>query len=147
MVQKKNLEKNSQWNSKCKNNGVRAHFKITVITSLCLIALTLFVAIGCDKPGTSPKTCNVDNPLTDLSWLKAKIEEFNLLSKENPKLDVAIYQCEYGKKETGFLIDEGNIKPFYNCNGEVLCIMGGFAGETCSELKIVRQELIWKINN
>lgn len=152
MVQQKNLEKNLQWILKCKNNGVRAHFKkrlwfIAITTALCLIVSTLFIAIGCDKPKTSPTTCNVDNPLTDLPWLKIKIDEFNLLFQENPRLDVTIYQCEYGKKESGFLIDEGNIKPFYNCNGEVLCIMGGFAGETCSELKIVRQELIWKINN
>ena len=91
--------------------------------------------------------CNFDNPLTDLPWLKEKIDEFNLLAQESQSISIAIYQCKYGSEEIGFLVDEGNIKPFYNCKGEILCIMGGDAGETCSELNIVEQELIWKINN
>jgi len=90
--------------------------------------------------------CKFENPLTDLSWLKAKVDEITLLYQGNP-LRISIYQCKYGNEETGFLIDKGNIKPFYNCNGDILCIMGGFVGETCSELNIVSQELIWEINN
>jgi hypothetical protein len=105
----------------------------------------LFFANSCEKP---PVT-NVENPLTDLPWLKAKVEEFNLLFQENPDLSVAIYQCKYGNNETGFLIDESNTKPFYNWNGEVLCIIGGVAGETCSELNIdfANKKLIWKMGN
>jgi len=117
---------------------------LTVIATLCLIVVNLFMVTNCKKP---EKLCNVDNPLTDLLWLKTKIDEFNLLSQENPKLSVTIYQCKYGNGEAGFLIDEGNIKSLYNCSGDVLCIMGGFAGETCSEINIVSKELIWKINN
>jgi len=125
----------------------KKQFRFT-ITFFCLIVISLFVTIGCTKPPEKQhKVCNVDNPLTDLSWLKEKIDEFYLLSQENPNLSVAIYQCKYGNEETGFLVDEGNVKPFYNCVGNVLCIMGGFAGETCSELDIVNKELIWKINN
>jgi len=119
----------------------------TVITKLCLVVVTLFAANGCDKSEIPPTACNVDNPLTDLPWLKEKIDEFNLLVQENQNLSIAIYQCKYGNEEIGFLIDEGNTKPFYNCNGDILCIMGGFAGETCSELNILSQELIWEINN
>ncbi|MCL2327079.1 MAG: hypothetical protein FWC39_01060 [Bacteroidetes bacterium] len=93
---------------------------------------------------TTKIVCEFENPLTDLSWLKEKIEEFNLLIQENPNLSIAIYQCTYGNEEIGFLIDKGNTKPFYNCKGEVLCTMGGVAGETCSELNIVSQKLIWE---
>ena len=122
----------------------------TVITILCLVAVTFIVAGGCYKPEilptNSPSTCNFDNPLTDLPWLKEKIDGFNLLAQENQNLPIAIYQCKYGSKEIGFLIDAGNTKPFYNCEGEILCIMGGFAGETCSDLNIVSQELIWEKN-
>jgi len=119
----------------------------TMITTLCLVVVTLLAAFGCDKSKKPVNICNVDNPLTDLPWLKEKIDEFNLLAQESQNLSIAIYQCKYGSDDVGFLIDEGNTKPFYNSSGEVLCIIGGFAGETCSELNIVSQELIWKIND
>jgi len=103
----------------------------------------LFLSLSCQKD----KVCHVNNPLADLPWLKTKINEFNLLSQGNPTLTVAIYQCKYGNGKTGFLVDEGNIKSLHNCSGDVLCIMGGFAGETCSELRIDNAELIWENNN
>jgi len=90
--------------------------------------------------------CKFENPLTDLPWLKAKIDEITLLFQSNP-MQVAIYKCIYGDEQTGFLEDRGNVGFFYNCEGETLCILGGFAGENCSELNIISQELIWNINN
>jgi len=119
----------------------------TVIAMLCLVVVTLFATSGCEKSEIPHKTCNVENPLTDLPWLKSKVNEITLIVQSGNPLSVSIYQCVYGDEETGFLVDKGNTKSFYNCNGELLCIMGGFAGETCSELNIVSQELIWKINN
>jgi hypothetical protein len=119
----------------------------TVITTLCLVVVSLFAASGCDKTEVLPTMCNFDNPLTDLPWLKEKIDEFNLLTQENQSISIAIYQCKYGNEETGFLEDRGNIAFFYDCEGETLCIMGGDAGETCSELNIVSKEIIWKLNN
>ena len=119
--------------------------KMTLIFTMFLIVLMgSFSACKEKEETTKELMCNVENPLTDLPWLKAKVDEITLLSQDNPLICIAIYQCTYGNNETGFLIDEGNIKPFYNCNGEILCIMGGDAGETCSELDIVKQELIWK---
>jgi len=125
----------------------KKQFRFT-ITIFCLIVFNLFVTIGCTKPPEKQhKVCNVDNPLTDLSWLKEKIDELHLLFQENPNLSIAIYQCKFGGEKTGFLEDRGNVGFFYTCEGETLCIMGGNAGETCSELNIVSKELIWKINN
>ncbi|MDR1226364.1 MAG: hypothetical protein LBK47_05625 [Prevotellaceae bacterium] len=92
-----------------------------------------------------PNSCEFDNPLEDLPWLKAKVDETVLAIQNGTPQSVSIYRCVYGDSETGFLIDKGNIKPFYNCNGEILCIMGGDAGETCSELNIVGMKLIWEI--
>ncbi|MDR1740072.1 MAG: hypothetical protein LBR45_04880 [Bacteroidales bacterium] len=92
------------------------------------------------------KLCAFDNPLTDLLWLKDVVNEINLTIQNGTPLSVSIYQCIYGNDETGFLVDQGNMKPFYNCNGEILCIMGGYAGETCSELGIINMELILEIN-
>jgi hypothetical protein len=89
----------------------------------------------------------VENPLTDLPWLKDIVDETVLAIQNGNPLSVSIYQCVYGNSETGFLVDIGNIKPFYNYNGEILCIMGGFVGETCSELNIVGKKLIWEINS
>jgi len=117
-----------------------------VITTLCLVVITLFLAVGCHKSENPLETCNVSNPLTDLPWLKAKVDEITLLFQGNP-LHIAIYQCKYGDEKTGFLEDRGNVAFFYNCEGETLCIMGGDAGGTCSELNIVSKKLIWKINN
>ena len=69
----------------------------TVLATLCLVVVTLCLANSCDKPKNRPTTCNVKNPLTDLAWLKEKIDEFNLLAQENQNLSIAIYQCKYGK--------------------------------------------------
>ena len=115
--------------------------------TLCLATVTLFAVSSCDKSEIPPTVCYFDNPLTDLLWLKSKVDEITLIIQSGNPLSVSIYQCIYGNNEIGFLIDEGNTKPFYNCNGEILCTMGGFAGETCSELNIVSQKLIWEINN
>jgi len=117
----------------------------TVKTTLCLIVVALSTTIGCERSETLPKACDFENSLSDLPWLKAKIDEFTLLLQKNPTISVSVYQCVYGNGETGFLINENNTKTFYNCNGEILCLMGGFAGETCSELNIVSEELIWEI--
>ena len=119
----------------------------TVITILCIVVVSLFAAAGCDKAETPPTVCNFDNPLTDLPWLKEKTDEFNLLTQENQSLSIAIFKCNYGDEETGFLVDEGNAKPFYNCNGKLLCTMDVDAEKTCSELYITCKERILKITN
>jgi hypothetical protein len=121
----------------------------TLLKLFSVITIVIsFVTIGCDKPKTPDSTCNVDNPLTDLPWLKTKIEELTLLYQDNP-LSVAIYQCTYSNGQTGFLEERGNIAFFYNCKGETLCTMGGVVGETCPELNIdfANGKLIWYVEN
>jgi hypothetical protein len=91
----------------------------------------------------SPQACGVNNPLTGLPWLKTLIDEIITDYQNGNPIDIKIYQCVYGDNEIGFLVDNGNIKPFYNCDGEILCIMDGVAEETCSWLNIISEELIW----
>ena len=109
---------------------------------LIAILLILIVCLSaCKKSGV----CDVNKPLEDLPWLKTRVSEITLLiNQSRTAQSVSIYQCVYGNNEIGFLIDEGNIGPFYNCSGDVLCVMGGFAGATCSELNIVSKKCIWK---
>jgi len=93
---------------------------------------------------TQESACIFDNPLTDLPWLKARIDEL-----QGSSFPIAIYQCVYGNEETGFLEVKGDSGFFYNCNGDLLCIIGGWAGETCSELNIDLENkvLIWNTNH
>jgi len=126
-------------------------FKHAVI----LLAVAIAFA-GCDankevngEEDELPTLSNFNDPLIDLPWLKTKVEEFISLTQGGTKLTVAIFQCEYDNGKAGFLIDQGNIKPFYSCDGSLLCTLGGFVGETCPELKIdlKNKKLIWYLEN
>ena len=94
---------------------------------------------------TFKKPCENIDPLADLPWLKDKIDEITLLIQDKPTR-ISVYQCSYGDGKIGFLEDRGNVAFFYSCAGEILCIMGGVAGETCAELNIVDRKLIWDTN-
>ena len=130
----------------------RTFVLIIVITTLCLV---VFAATGCDKSKVTPMSCNVDNPLTDLPWLKEIVDgfEYDAATFEyNPH--ARIYQCSY-KGGIGFLLEMCVECPdagysFRDCEGVVLCSGGGFSGEdNCSELNIdsENKKLIWEITN
>ena len=81
--------------------------------------------------------CDFGDPLIDLLWLKKRVNEITSQAQAaSLHITTYIYQCTYGDGKTGFIEDQGNIAIVYNCKGETLCILGGFAGETCPELKI-----------
>ena len=123
--------------------------KILIMTALlCLAGLTF----ACyDNDTTEPNTNNSHKHevlLSDLLWLKDRIDEITLDLHSGPRFKIAIYQCmySYGKSKIGFLEDRGNVRFFYDYDGNVLCVGGGFMGDTClEELKIdlVNKELIW----
>ena len=58
-----------------------------------------------------------------------------------------IYRYLYDGGKIGFLDDRGNGKDFYNCEGKMLCMLGGFTGSTCPDLNIdfESEKLIWEI--
>ena len=147
---------------------------------LCLVVVGLFVAYGCKKtvngsegdisqtniPKTDTlkekertdtlkeKVCEVDNPLTDLPWLKALIDENVRLAQEGKYPTTYIYQCTYDctydSGNIGFLEYRGEIVILYNCEGKSLGLMGGVVGQPFpSGLKVdwVNQKLLWKVEN
>ena len=94
-------------------------------------------------------SCEFENPLTDLPWLKDLINGW----KQNG-WNSKIYQCTY-KDGIGFLLEPCVGCPdagysFVNCEGIVLCGGGGLLGkDNCSEFDIdfESKTLIWEINN
>jgi hypothetical protein len=97
-----------------------------------------------------PDTCQWDNPLTDLPWLKQMVAN----NEDSSYVGHArIYQCSY-KDGTGFLIEPCVGCPdagysFRSCDGTVLCGGGGLAdGDNCSDFGIdyTARMLIWENN-
>ena len=97
------------------------------------------------------KVCKVNDPLTDLPWLKAVINEW-----EEKKIfqNSRIYQCSY-KDGIGFILEPCADCPdagfsFWNCGGFLLCGWGGHSGEnTCKEFNIIDSsiKLIYETKN
>ena len=74
---------------------------------------------------TFKKPCENIDPLTDLLWLKDKIDEIIfVIQNVNPNAYMEIYQYVYNNGEIGFMVNT----DFYNCAGEMLCMLGGFTG-------------------
>ena len=114
---------------------------------LMLLILAGFTLSSCEKN----KECNVDNPLTALTWLKEIVDTFEINAVwfgTNPQ--AKIYQCRY-KDGTGFLLEmcagcPDAVYSFLNCEGVVLCSGGGFDGkDDCLNFKIKEKnkKLIW----
>ena len=124
--------------------------KILLITILFFLFTAIaLIGTSCERYEPQPIPTNPipSNPLEDLPWLKAKVNEFTSLSQQGDIISVYIYQCSYRDNDTGFLIDKGGIKTFYNYDGEVLCTTNEDTGKTCLELNINSEnsKLIWKL--
>jgi hypothetical protein len=108
------------------------------------------------KEEEKEKICDVENPLTDLLWLKEITDGFELDTKVwGYAMRARIYQCTY-KDGIGFLLEMCvgcSNNPFYpeysfrNCEGVVLCEEGRRYSEenNCTEFNIDFQnkKLIW----
>ena len=116
-------------------------------TKLIISIVLVMCLCSCEKR----KVCNVEDPLTELPWLKKVIDIFEedaVWFGANPQ--AKIYQCKY-KDGTGFLLEMCVGCPdagysFVNCEGKGLCGGGGFAGgDNCSKFKIKdkNKKLIW----
>ncbi len=126
-------------------------------TVLSLVVLCCFFVLGCkeqDNNNNSSQTgCVFENPLTDLAWLKAKVNEFN--SPEYDASNPKIYRCVYKTNQIGFIVELDSDSPnmlyvLHSCKGEVLCNGGGFVGESiCQEFNIDYNSkvLIYQRNN
>lgn len=105
--------------------------------ALFLFAFTLIVT-SCkedDLPEEVVTTCNIDNPLETIQWLKEIRDGFDMQANPLPK---KIIQYFY-QGECVFLIDgcvgcADNLTTVYNVNQDVICEFGGIAGvDTCPD--------------
>jgi hypothetical protein len=117
-----------------------------------LTLLALSMGIACSKDEPSP-VLPVENPLTDLPWLKEIIDGIEKDAEAGYKQHAKIYQCTY-IDGTGFLLELCVGCPDFgywlrSCEGESLCIMYGYAGDPCQELNVDFENkiLIWEISN
>jgi hypothetical protein len=99
----------------------------------CLLVLCFSIFISCSNTSDENMTCNVGNPLDEISWLQQIKTSFEQSASATKKL---IIQYSYNE-ESVFLIDSctgcaDNLTTVYNCNGDVICEFGGIAGlNTC----------------
>lgn len=118
---------------------------LIIITSM--VMLVSFCNREEDEPNSENNTfCNVENPLTDLEWLKQKVNE----SKEDT-VKLRVYKVVFDGQE-GFIVEEcvyGDcsrpVGAYYDCSGNELCQYGGFVGNLCTEYeeKTTKKELIY----
>ena len=111
----------------------------------------MFATVGCEESKIPTKTCEFENPLTDLSWLKEIVDDFeNDAATLGYNPHARIYQCTY-KNGIGFLLEMCVGCPDYgywfrSCEGESLCVLEGHSGDPCSEFEIdfENKQLIWE---
>lgn len=113
-----------------------------------LLVLCFSIFISCSNTSDENLTCNVSNPLEEISWLqhiKTSFEQSASASKKQ------ITQYTYNE-ESVFLIDScngcaDNLTTVYNCNGDVICEFGGIAGlNTCAGFNetITNKIVLWE---
>lgn len=101
------------------------------------IALLALVAVGmssvsCEKgeETCSECHCQVENPLTDLGWLKDKLAEYD----NSYSLRIKVYTCKYQTNKDGFFFEEAEVRDgqqyLYDCKGNLLCTTGGILGRS-----------------
>jgi hypothetical protein len=118
-----------------------------------LLALFILSMVSACLKDESSQSLHVENPLTDLSWLKEIIGGIEKDAEAGYKQHARIYQCTY-INGTGFLLELCVGCPDFgywlkSYEGESLCIIYGLAGDTCQELNVDFENkiLVWEINN
>ena len=107
--------------------------KLTLkIAVLALVAIGSISTIGCKKEEQPCNECHcqTSNPLSDLEWLSAKVAEFDT---PGYIMSMEISTCKYQNDKDGFFFSEEECSDgqqyLYDCNGNLLCTMGGIAGK------------------
>ena len=114
----------------------------TLLTS----AFLLFIMTSCNYSDNDDKnnTCNVSNPIEDLTWLKDKITELEQTSSYESG-EIYISQANYNGN-TVFIMGNccavcNTIVPIYNCEGESI----GYIGDDTFDSTILEKDvIIWK---
>ena len=111
--------------------------------------LLLFLISSCNNTDNDDKnnTCNVSNPIEDLTWLKDKITELEQTSSYESG-EIYISQANYNGN-TVFIMGNccavcNTIVPIYNCEGESI----GYIGDDTFDSTILEKDvIIWKPEN
>ncbi|MFK7771340.1 MAG: hypothetical protein AB8F94_04340 [Saprospiraceae bacterium] len=110
----------------------------TSIFKYTLILFTIIlISTSCEKEDQNITTCNIDDPLETIQWLKEVRDGFDMQANPLPK---RITQYFY-QGECVFLIDgcvgcDDNLTTLYNEDQDVICEFGGIAGvNTCPEFE------------
>ena len=105
--------------------------KLVLKTALLALAVVgLFSVRSCEKgeETCSECHCQVENPLTDLGWLKDKLAEYD----NSYSLRIKVYTCKYQTNKDGFFFEEVEMSDgqqyLYDCKGNLLCTTGGISG-------------------
>ena len=97
---------------------------------LALAVVGMFSVSSCEKgeETCSECHCQVENPLTDLGWLKDKLAEYD----NSYSLRIKVYTCKYHTNKDGFFFEEVEMSDgqqyLYDCKGNLLCTTGGISG-------------------
>ena len=105
----------------------------------------LLLVFSCEKDILSDNTCNVDNPLEQLDWLKVTIQNIEQSNPEWSKYYL-VTMAKYSG-ETVFIISNCNpvansVFPVLNCSGQLLGVLGEIPLESLSD-----RNVIWKSVN
>ena len=117
---------------------------------LIKLFIVLLIVISCDSNKNeieSKSACNVENPVEDLTWLKAEIDNRVQNPTDFTKYE-SILQGEYNG-ENVFIFTNccphcNTIIPIYNCEGEQIGYMGDGNFDSDSVKKTI---IIWKPSN
>jgi hypothetical protein len=107
---------------------------------LAAVCFGLLLIFSCEKEKLPVSTCDVKNPLQELTWLKDKIQGFDQLPVDQEKY-IMITQAEY-QGETVFIQTScdplGNsVFPVMNCSGELLGVLGQIRQDSLTNLSIL----------
>ena len=100
------------------------------IALLALAVVGMFSVSSCEKwkEICSECHCQVENPLTDLGWLKDKLAKYD----NSYSLHIKVYTCKYQTNKDGFFFEEAEVRDgqqyLYDCKGNLLCTTGGISG-------------------
>ncbi|WP_341216077.1 hypothetical protein [uncultured Wocania sp.] len=116
--------------------------------NIIFLILLSFVILSCKTDDDNLiNTCNVTNPVENLTWLKEKIAELEQTSLYESG-EVYISQANYNSN-TIFILGNccatcNTVVPVFNCAGEVI----GYGGDNNFNINTLKNSIIiWKPEN
>ncbi|MBO7490170.1 MAG: hypothetical protein J6T88_07840 [Bacteroidales bacterium] len=118
--------------------------KLFFLPLSALLLCLLFSACKKDKNNLhfdydGPCHCGVENPLEDLEWLHNTATDFESM---RDKQWASISICTYDSTKQGFIVNpcvncDDGMQSFFDCGGNMLGNLGGFAGIPLSTYNII----------